>query len=480
MINLNLEVLRDKIHACWIGKNIGGTMGTPYEGQRQINDIKGFSTPEGVVLPNDDLDLQLVWLAAMEAYGPYALNAKILGEYWINYIPPQWNEYGICKNNMAAGLLPPMSGEYRNTWKHSNGAWIRTEVWACMAPAAPDAAIRYAREDACVDHGAGEGTFAAIFVAAMESAAFVIDDIRTLINIGLSKIPENCRVAQSIKLLLNCYDNGVDWKDARNIIVEDSADLGWFEAPANVAFTMLGMLYGEGDFKRSMILAINCGDDTDCTGATLGALFGIMYGSKCIPQDWASHLGDKIVTVAVNRGSLYGVPETCTALTERVFSQIGVTYKANHVWNVHITGEAASADAADIENFYGGEFARRLCAKPGNSYECDFIWGLGEMCYDSDPVIAPGASVNVTIVLTNKMPDPKHVRLTWLLPEGFTVSGGCRDFYLPHVNAHSDGIASVSFTITAGDKVEAVNRPVLEVAANGRPNIGYLPVQLFG
>ena len=65
MINLNRAVLRDKIHACWIGKNIGGTMGTPYEGRQQINDIQGFSTPAGVVLPNDDLDLQLVWLHAM-------------------------------------------------------------------------------------------------------------------------------------------------------------------------------------------------------------------------------------------------------------------------------------------------------------------------------------------------------------------------------------------------------------------------------
>ena len=70
MIKLNKETLRDKIYACWIGKNIGGTMGTPYEGTRELLDIQGFSTPEGVVLPNDDLDLQLAWLLAMEEHGP--------------------------------------------------------------------------------------------------------------------------------------------------------------------------------------------------------------------------------------------------------------------------------------------------------------------------------------------------------------------------------------------------------------------------
>jgi len=78
------------------------------------------------------------------------------------------------------------------------------------------------------------------------------------------------------------------------------------------------------------------------------------------------------------------------------------------------------------------------------------------------------------------MNDPKHLHLKWLLPEGFTVSGGRRDLYLPHVSMHSDATTSVSFTITAGERVEAVNRPVLEIVCNGRPTVGYLPVVLLG
>ncbi len=79
MITFNKDTLRDRIHACWIGKNIGGTMGTPFEGRRQINDIQGFSTPEGVVLPNDDLDLQLIWLRAVEDQSPSRVNCAVLG-----------------------------------------------------------------------------------------------------------------------------------------------------------------------------------------------------------------------------------------------------------------------------------------------------------------------------------------------------------------------------------------------------------------
>ena len=113
-IKFNKDQLRDKIYACWIGKNIGGTMGTPYEGMQQINDIQGFVTEKGVVLPNDDLDLQLVWLRAADEQGPDALNSKILGEYWCTWITPHWNEYGVCKANMRDGVLPPMSGEINN------------------------------------------------------------------------------------------------------------------------------------------------------------------------------------------------------------------------------------------------------------------------------------------------------------------------------------------------------------------------------
>ena len=105
-VELNKEVIRDKILACWTGKNIGGTMGAPYEGNRDILDVKGFATEKGIALPNDDLDLQLVWLGAIEEYGPYNITPSVLSEYWIRCIPPFWNEYGTGKANIKSGILP--------------------------------------------------------------------------------------------------------------------------------------------------------------------------------------------------------------------------------------------------------------------------------------------------------------------------------------------------------------------------------------
>lgn len=486
MIKFNKKTLEDKIYACWLGKNIGGTMGTPYEGGHDIQDIKGFVTPPGEPLVNDDLDLQLVWLKAMEDLGPSGINERVLGEYWLTYIVPNWNEYGVCKSNMRSGVVPPMSGEINNEeWRNSNGAWIRTEIWACLYPAQPDKVINYAYYDACVDHGYGEGTYGAIFVAAMESAAFVIDDLRELIRIGLSKIPEDCRVARSVKLAVESYDNDVDWKTARNAIVEDSKDLGWFQAPANIAFTILGLLYGECDFKKSMIIAINCGDDTDCTGATCGALLGIMYGTKGIPSDWREYLGDTITSGCLAFGTC-AFPKSCTQLTANVLSLLDVTTHPNSFLGYQEHERVIVGDFEDdftdfdAEKCCGNWFAKEIGSRKRYSF-CEsnsYAEVLVEL--DSRPYIKPGETLTGTITVFKKnFVGQKHYSLRYLCEDGFTVSGDLN----VHVCADKPEFAApakAKFTITAPEQVKSVNKIVIEVAAEGRTVPIYTQLVLFG
>ncbi len=474
MIKLNKEQLRDKIYACWLGKNIGGTLGTPFEGRRQVNDIHGFNSEPGNPLPNDDLDLQLVWLKALEREGAKNINERVLGEYWMEYVSPFWNEYGICKANMTHGLAAPMSGQYNNSWKHSNGAWIRTEVWATLFPADIENAIKYSYYDACVDHGVGEGTYAAIFVAAIESAAFVISDIRELINIGLSKIPETTRFYKFITTVLDCYDSGKTWLETRNIITEMTLadeELGWFQAPANVAYTVIGLLYGEGDFKKSLIITINCGDDTDCTGATAGALLGIIGGTKVIPSDWQEYIGDKIVTVAISRGALYGVPETCTQLTDAILEnqkQTGVCY----------TDGENQVPEADVENFKGRAFADMLGTRTQFFAEYDSILCHALLEFDASPDMEAGKTLGAKLTLTKKLTAQKHFEVRWLLPEGWMVQGPKTINVTEPKNFQQ--FASASYTITAGENVAAKNRGVIEITCDGRADVLLIPVVFFG
>ena len=486
-IKLNKAEYRDSVYACWLGKNIGGTMGTPYEGTHEYLDIKGFASEAGAPLPNDDLDLQLVWLHAVEQIGSRAVNASTLGEFWLSFLPPHWNEYGIGKINMKRGLIPPLAGDYNNIWKHSNGAWIRTEVWACMAPACPDLAAKYAIEDAKVDHGMGEGTYAAAFVASMQSAAFVVKDVRKCIDIGLSQIPENCRTYDSIRMAIDLYDAKTPIKDARNAIQKRNADIGngWFEAPSNVAYAVLGLLYGEGDFKKTMIYAINCGDDTDCTGATVGSTLGILGGMSVIPEDWMAHIGDDIVTISINRGDVCRkVPATCTELTDRVVAQTPHLLFDNNATTVLTLGNTELPE--DVDGFVAASCSTRRVLEATKPYSMhfDFTFASAEMTLDRAPDIAPNGEVGIHIDFINNQfvydRGYYNLDLRWWLPDGFVVEGGRQTLMLPRKDKKNTGMVSVDFTLRAGEQVVPTNRCVLEIVAEGRHTPMYIPVVLLG
>ena len=493
-IKLNLAEYKDKVYACWIGKNIGGTMGAPYEGTHDILDIKGYVTEANVVLPNDDLDLQLIWLLAVKKFGPYQLNAATLGEFWLDYIVPYWNEYGIGKANMRRGFYPPLCGDLNNDWKHSNGAWIRTEIWATLAPASPDVAAKFAIEDAVVDHGTGEGTVAAAFVAAMQSAAFVCNDIYKIIDVGLSKIPAESRMADSVRFAIECYQKGIPAMEARNLIQQRNADIGngWFEAPSNVAYAVLGLLYGEGDFKKSMITAINCGDDTDCTAATVGATLGIMYGTAGIPKDWQAHIGDSIVTVSLNLCTGPAFPTTCTELTNEVVAlapDMLAANKAPAIHPTHCTVELTDGEEeipSDIlDCFLQCEDAkRRLTNLKPNSFEITFGPITATVTYDRTPDVRPNDSIGVHVRFENNWRvygnTPHNLSLRWILPEGFSVEG-VQTLRVPAYKSHLTSVsAEADFIIHTGEVVNAVNRPVLEAVLEGHYLAGYVPMVLLG
>ena len=486
MIKLNREELKDKITACWIGKNIGGTLAGPYEGKREVLDVKGFTTEPGNPLPNDDLDLQMVWLKAMEEHGPFKLNERILAEYWMEYIPPYWNEYGVGKGNMSRGLVPPICGEYQNDYKHSNGAFIRTEVWATLFPALVDETIKFAYMDSCIDHGQGEGTYATIFVAAIESSAFVVNDLRELINIGLSKIPEDCRMSKHIRAACDAYDSGKTWLEARNIVTDMSLadpELGWFQAPANVAYAIIGLLYGEGDFKKTLLITTNCGDDTDCSCATAGSILGIMHGTKIIPKDWQEYIGDKIVSIAINLGACYDLPKTCTEMTERILAQHYIlAHYRKILWpydpnkHVQIVDGETEFTAEDVANFSGMDFVNELSSHSPYGFTMDFVLSKVWIDYDRAPDITPGGEIKVKVTLKSKFLSKRHYEYNFILPEGWTISGEKKNIGI----TERKRINTTEYTITAGEKVDFKNKVILEISCDGRSEIAYVPMVFLG
>lgn len=305
----------EKILACWMGKNIGGTLGGPVEGRTDWLSFEGLSDlrSDGP-LPNDDVDLQLVNLHALEHRG-VNITAQDLSEEWAEHVYFPYDEYGYALTNIRKNLASPLSGCYNNPFIDCMGSPIRSELWAAIAPNDPDTAAFYAYHDSLVDHAGGEGMHGEVFLAVLESLAFGERDINILVEKALAFLPENSRVKKAVLDTLAWYRQGVSYREIREKILSRYGNRNFTDAPQNIAFIIVGLLYGT-DFADSLIKTVNLGYDTDCTCATVGAIYGILYGLDGIPKEWKEKVGDKIKISREIRGFDY--PSTIMELTDRI------------------------------------------------------------------------------------------------------------------------------------------------------------------
>jgi len=472
---LNSDEYRDKVYGCWLGKNIGGTLGAPFEGQRQVQSVSFYTNVKGEPAPNDDLDLQLLWLKALEERGTN-IDARTLGEYWLSYVPVDWNEYGVGKANMRLGLAPPLSGQYNNAhWRDSNGAWIRSEIWACLAPGCPDIAAKYAYEDACVDHGGGEGVYAEIFTATVESAAFVETNRDKLLAIGLARIPQDCGTAKAVRAAMEAHRQGKDWQAAREAVIEATkgqVDDGWFMAPRNVAFVVIGWLYGNGDFGNSICTAVNCGDDTDCTGATLGSILGIIAGYKAIPAKWKEPIGDKINTVAIAN---FQPPATLEELTDRTVAMAQRVLQ-DHAAPVRIAS-GAPTDLSRVSELGLEDSAgvKELWTRSPYLLRYDFVHTTAAFDYVTDPDVQPGTPHLLKLTLTNHTPAELKLSIGWHVPSGWSVEPNAQQAIALAAGASQ----TLQTSVTPASGAHGANRCLVTVTADDRPTVGAIPFTLI-
>lgn len=304
----------DKVRACWIGKNIGGTLGGPYEGWASKLNITFFKDfEEGQPLPNDDLDLQLLNLHAIEQHGIY-LTVNEMAEEWKEHVFFPYDEYGYAALNLRRGMKPPFSGLFNNPFRNCMGSPIRSELWAAIAAGKPQLAAYYAYQDASVDHPGGEGIYGEVFFAVLECLAYVKNEVSEIINEALKYIPKDCKTAKALNDTIEWFNSGVSYEDIRDKILSKYQNDNFTDAPQNIAFTVVGLLYGN-NFEDVLLKAVNMGYDTDCTAATVASIYGILHGTKGIPEKWSRPVGEGIVISPEVKGLDY--PTTIDELTER-------------------------------------------------------------------------------------------------------------------------------------------------------------------
>lgn len=502
-MKLSFHDYLDKMRGCWNGKNIGGTLGTPFEGMRGLFDIQYYSQPLDKPLPNDDLDLQLVWLNAVEKYGRN-INRDLLGEYWLSFIYPDCAEYGAGKNNLRAGLVPPLSGYVGNHYRNSNGSWILTEIWACLCPGHPELAVKYAYEDAIIDHSY-EGVYAAVFLAAIESAAFIISDTNALIDIGLSYLPEDSAIHKAVACARACYQSGLTWQQARkkllqevpssfSVLKTDPRDMELdepvgpigFDAPGHMGIIVMAWLYGEGDFDKCVSIAASCGEDADCTAGSLAAILGIVSGNGAISEKWLKPLGGMILTSCINRSDVdISIPNTIDELVQRVAIQMQRFMNPQDLaFGDNLGIEAILADesrqcyepervgcwyARDYRRTFTNPFMVKHTSHPFDVY----------VDYHEEPYIAEDVTKKFTLTFENNLLRQQWLHATLHLPEGWEVTPA-RSLAINLEQAHCNvPLARVAIEITPHNLTQARYDLILQVTSDGHHTQSLIPIVLL-
>jgi hypothetical protein len=312
------DTFRKKVYGCWLGKAIGGTLGMPKEGQSGPFNLTYFDPIPKEPVPNDDLDLQLMWLMLLRKHGGMSLVQ--MGRGWREHSDFPWDEYGVAWSNFSRNIFAPASGHHGNVCGDCMGSPIRSEIWATLAAGDPELAAKFAYNDAIQDHD-GEGIWGEVFFATIESAAYVMNDRDRLLQLGLSAIPKDCRTYKAVTSTLRWYEQDRDWRSVREKILQNFGHENFTDGPQNFAFTILGWLHGK-DFGDCLCSAVNCGQDTDCTAATLGSILGIL-DPESISEKWKKPVSSILkVSAAVKNMDLPKSLEELTDMTVETATQI--------------------------------------------------------------------------------------------------------------------------------------------------------------
>ncbi len=272
---LNKKEFLDKVHGGWYGKCLGGAAGAPVEGIKKRIEVGDFTEIFNPDLPNDDLDIQLLWLEVLEQKG-FDITSCDLADAWIAKCWYPFSEYGYFMKNYMRGVKPPYSGIINNAFfKEGMGCAIRSEIWAMVCAGNPELAVQYAYMDGCLDH-ADNAVYAEQYLAAIESMAFDEPNIEKLVVDGLRYIPAECKLAHCINGILSMQNQ--PWEKVREAVLYTYGHPDFTNIVQNMGFIVIALLYGKGDMRDTINIALQCGYDTDCTCASAASIVGIVKG----------------------------------------------------------------------------------------------------------------------------------------------------------------------------------------------------------
>jgi len=310
-VTLSKEVLLDKIKGGWAGQTIGCTYGGPTEFRfngTMIQDYVPIEWTDGYIkwwyenTPGlyDDVYMDLTFVDVFDRLGLDApVDSFAMAFATAGYT--LWHANQAARYNILQGIMPPASGHWLNN-PHADDIdyQIEADYAGLMSPGMPNTASEISDK---IGHimNYGDGWYGGVYVGAMYTLAFVSDDIEFIVTEALKTIPEQSTYYKCMSDVIQWHKQYPDdWKQtwfecerkwSQDIGCPDGVFVPFnIDAVINSAYILIGLLYGEGDFYKTMDIATRCGQDSDCNPASAAGILGTMIGYSNIPEYWLKSL----------------------------------------------------------------------------------------------------------------------------------------------------------------------------------------------
>lgn len=306
-ISISLPTLREKIKGGWAGKTIGVTYGGPTEFRYQGTMIQDYQTipwTDSTLVTTfvndpglyDDIYMNLTFVDVIERCGLDA-PADSFAMAFAHAGYPLWHANQAARYNILHGIMPPRSGYWVNN-PHADciDFQIESDFAGLMSPCMPNTAGKICDK---IGHimNYGDGWYGGVYVATMYTLAFTSNSVGDVVAGALAMIPQQSDFYKCINDMITGYKNHPDdwkmaWFEAQRTWSEDvGCPEGVFspfdiDAKINAAYVVIGLLYGKGDFGKTIDIAARCGQDSDCNPATAGGILGTILGYNQIPELW--------------------------------------------------------------------------------------------------------------------------------------------------------------------------------------------------
>lgn len=297
-VDINSETFKDSIRAAWMSQLIGAAMGTMVEGYTSENLYKAFGDVKDYIREpntyNDDITFELAFLDAFKEKG-YDVTSKDIALSWIGLIPCGWSAEEIALRNIRAGFMPPESASFNNPFNEWIGAQMRGAICGMVAPGNPRLAAKLAWTDGEVSH-INNGILGEVFNAVIVSLSFVMSDVKEIVKTAISSIPKDSEYYSVVKFAYDSCQKYSDWHDALKDCQEKYIKYNWIHAYPNACCEIIALMYGDGDFDKTLNIVTMCGIDADCNAGMIMPVLGIQKGMRIIPKRLIVPAFDKLVT----------------------------------------------------------------------------------------------------------------------------------------------------------------------------------------